>query len=329
MLSIIIPVYNGIGHFLPECLNSIWMQNLSESLYEVICVNDCSKDTTLAFLTEEKLEHVNLQIIDNKTNIRQGGGRNRGVIKAKGKWVMFIDQDDYFENNSLLQVISSLKSENIDILIADSTCHLRGSNSNKLQVGYKFKEISYAEKFYTYNGLVVSPWRYIINRNYFLSHQCFFEENVRIEDVDWACRLISENPIIKYEPFVLVHYIQNFNNTTSALLTDEKVLLDNIKATQRAQKVLDKSLPTSIRRRIFEVVDRYYKNSFYSMLFIKIPVQLKKNLITQIVPYRSKYLINRFALNAPLIFSIFSNIIRYPLMVLRKLKKVYIARWLN
>lgn len=45
--SIVIPVYNGLSHDLPVCLDSIWNQPLSKNLYEVICVDDCSTDDTL------------------------------------------------------------------------------------------------------------------------------------------------------------------------------------------------------------------------------------------------------------------------------------------
>ena len=44
--SIIIPVYNGVSHDLQSCLESIWKQPLGKQLYEVICVDDCSKDNT-------------------------------------------------------------------------------------------------------------------------------------------------------------------------------------------------------------------------------------------------------------------------------------------
>ena len=44
--SIIIPVYNGLAHDLPICLESIWHQPLDPSIYEVICVDDCSTDDT-------------------------------------------------------------------------------------------------------------------------------------------------------------------------------------------------------------------------------------------------------------------------------------------
>lgn len=104
--SIIIPVYNGLSHDLPVCLNSIWQQPLDESLYEVICVDDCSVDGTREWLDEQQQEHGNLRVIRNEINIRQGGGRNRGmrmlwenilcllirmIIIIKEPWLKYID----------------------------------------------------------------------------------------------------------------------------------------------------------------------------------------------------------------------------------------------
>ncbi len=71
--SIVIPVYNGLTHDLPICLDSIWNQPLDKELYEVICVDDCSTDNTRAWLKEQKELHKNLHIIENQVNIRQGG----------------------------------------------------------------------------------------------------------------------------------------------------------------------------------------------------------------------------------------------------------------
>jgi len=63
--SIIIPVYNGLTHDLPVCLDSIWKQPIDNSLYEVICVDDCSTDDTRIWLKEQQKERCNLYIIEN------------------------------------------------------------------------------------------------------------------------------------------------------------------------------------------------------------------------------------------------------------------------
>lgn len=71
--SIIIPVYNGLSHDLSICLDSIWTQPIDASLYEVICVDDCSIDGTCYWLNEQTKLHSNLVVIRNSVNIRQGG----------------------------------------------------------------------------------------------------------------------------------------------------------------------------------------------------------------------------------------------------------------
>ena len=96
--SIIIPVYNGLSHDLSICLESIWQQPLSPSLYEVICVDDCSTDDTREWLDEEATKHSNLRIIKHTVNKRQGGGRNTGVKVAKGKYLLFIDHQAKYLN---------------------------------------------------------------------------------------------------------------------------------------------------------------------------------------------------------------------------------------
>ena len=71
--TIVIPVYNGLTHDLPVCLNSIWEQSLDKRLYEVICVDDCSTDESRQWLKEQQKKRPNLYLIENKANTRQGG----------------------------------------------------------------------------------------------------------------------------------------------------------------------------------------------------------------------------------------------------------------
>ena len=71
-ISVIIPVYNGLTHDLPICLESIWLQPLDPSQYEVICVDDCSTDDTRRWLDEEAAKHSNMRVINHAVKKRQG-----------------------------------------------------------------------------------------------------------------------------------------------------------------------------------------------------------------------------------------------------------------
>lgn len=109
--SIVIPVYNGITNDLPKCLDSIWGQSLDKKLYEVICVDDCSTDNTRQWLKKECERHSNLHIIENDTNIRQGGSRNKGVKAEQGKYLIFIDQNVSHWNKRLFLLLRQYTSK--------------------------------------------------------------------------------------------------------------------------------------------------------------------------------------------------------------------------
>jgi len=114
VLSIIIPVYNT-EKYLQKCLDSILTQNVDFSLYEVICVNDGSKDNSLKILNEYKDKYNNVVVID-KENGGASSARNKGILYAKGKYLWFVDSDDYIKAKSLEAIISFLKEHTIDLL---------------------------------------------------------------------------------------------------------------------------------------------------------------------------------------------------------------------
>lgn len=96
-VSVIIPVYN-VEKYLEECLDSIVNQTLKE--IEIICIDDGSTDKSLEILKNyaEKDERI---IILQEKNIGAGAARNAGLEIAKGKYLSFLDADDFFEKSML------------------------------------------------------------------------------------------------------------------------------------------------------------------------------------------------------------------------------------
>ena len=99
MISVIIPAYN-IGKYISDCLNSIRRQTFKD--YEVVAVNDGSKDDTLTVLNDYKKKYPEfpLTIID-KENEGVTAARRDGFIASKGEWICFVDGDDLLPENSL------------------------------------------------------------------------------------------------------------------------------------------------------------------------------------------------------------------------------------
>lgn len=95
-ISIIIPVYNT-EKYLNECLDSIVNQTFQD--FEIICINDGSTDGSLKILNEYA-QRDNRFIIISQDNQGQGVARNRGIKTANGKYIMFLDSDDWLNTNT-------------------------------------------------------------------------------------------------------------------------------------------------------------------------------------------------------------------------------------
>jgi glycosyltransferase involved in cell wall biosynthesis len=114
LLSIIIPVYNA-ADYLPRCLDTVFSQEMENSDYEVIAVNDGSQDNSLAILETYQRQYPNLSVITQE-NRGEALTRNRAIALAKGEYIAFVDSDDAVERNTFATLLDRAKSADLDIL---------------------------------------------------------------------------------------------------------------------------------------------------------------------------------------------------------------------
>ncbi len=107
ILSIIIPVYN-VADYIGDCLTSCQDQDLDCGQYEIICVNDGSTDNSLDVLKTFAEKHDNIKII-SKENGGVSSARNAGIEAAAGKYIWFIDSDDFIKKNCLKPLLQALE----------------------------------------------------------------------------------------------------------------------------------------------------------------------------------------------------------------------------
>lgn len=98
-ISVIIPVYNR-EKYIGECLNSVLSQTLKE--IEVICIDDGSTDGTYDILMDYSREYNNV-IVLHQENQGSGPARNKGIERARGKYICFMDSDDYYAKDCALE----------------------------------------------------------------------------------------------------------------------------------------------------------------------------------------------------------------------------------
>lgn len=115
-LSIIIPVYN-VYDYIEQCLKSVVNQTLKE--IEVIVVNDGSPDNSQQIIDKYVKKYPKLIKSFIKENGGQGTARNLGLEYAKGKYVSFIDSDDYIDKNFAKEMYEKAEKEKSDIVVCD------------------------------------------------------------------------------------------------------------------------------------------------------------------------------------------------------------------
>ena len=123
-LSVIIPVYNGEAT-IARCLDSILIQSmeLPKEEYEVIIINDGSSDSTIKILEEYRKKDIRV-ITENQQNKGVSAARNRGIEKASGQWIMFVDADDYIDQECIAS-IWKLMDQEYDFIFWNRVC-IRG-----------------------------------------------------------------------------------------------------------------------------------------------------------------------------------------------------------
>ena len=229
--SIIIPVYNG-EQYIKNCLDSIYRQGLGDDDFEVICVNDCSIDNTAQVISEYGKFYQNIRLINHETNRRQGSARNTGVKVAKGKYILYLDQDDVFESGALKKVFSEIQStEGVDILMCDELLGEDGKRRTYFYLNNSREEMT-GRSFLKKNEIPWTPWLFVYRRDFLIINHLSFTEKVRFEDTDYVINSVRLALRIKYVPILLYnHTVSRYQ--TSRIESDKNKITDLFKMCNR------------------------------------------------------------------------------------------------
>ena len=119
-VSIIVPVYN-VEKYISRCLNSLINQTLDD--IEIICVNDCSTDNSFETVKEYAVKDSRFVLIEHEINQGLGSARNSGIGIASGKYIIFIDSDDYIDTDYCEKLYNTAKKYDADIVVTNLLKH--------------------------------------------------------------------------------------------------------------------------------------------------------------------------------------------------------------
>lgn len=204
-ISIIIPVYNT-GKYLEKCLNSILNEKVDK---EIIIINDGSTDNSLEII--KKFQKKNKEIIlINQKNSGQGKARNVGLNHATGKYICFIDSDDWLNKGSLEKAIAISEKENIDILYW---------RINWIFDDLRVKEQQIHSSVYPHHDFIgyllsdPSPCNKLIKNDIFKKNNLEFPTDCIYEDFALIPSLVKYAKKIKYTDEIVYNYYQRNNST--------------------------------------------------------------------------------------------------------------------
>jgi glycosyltransferase involved in cell wall biosynthesis len=123
LVSVILPVYN-VELYLVECLESVLKQSFQN--FELIAINDGSKDNSLNILLEYQARFASKLIIVEQKNQGLSAARNTGLDKATGEFVYFLDSDDWILPNTLEKCIQALEKNNGDLVVFNAKAFCDG-----------------------------------------------------------------------------------------------------------------------------------------------------------------------------------------------------------
>lgn len=207
--------------YLHRCLDSLLAQDIPQNEYEIIIVNDESKDKTLQIAKGYSLKHDNILICDKK-NGGVGAARNAGLNMAKGTYVHFVDPDDYVAKNVYKTLIDFADDKKLDILnflyLNTSETNLIDSETNINQIDLEQVKIKDGVTFISENNYRNPVWWYLINREFLNSTGLKFIEGRWMEDTILTPQLFIKAERMAKIPLDVYRYMITSN---SAMISKE------------------------------------------------------------------------------------------------------------
>lgn len=187
-LSIIVPVYN-VEKYIRPCFESIFNQGLNDDEYEVIIVNDGTKDRSMEMIEDIISQHTNITII-NQENQGLSVARNNGIKTAKGEYILMPDSDDMLIKNSVSFLLDIALKTKVDIVVADflkmSDKEISNYNYNT-QTEITIKEKTGAQLFIEeLNPNQCYVWRSLFRREFITINNLSFYPGIRYQDVPFT-----------------------------------------------------------------------------------------------------------------------------------------------
>ncbi|WP_147589600.1 glycosyltransferase [Clostridium paraputrificum] len=226
-LSIIVPVYNVVT-YIDECLNSIIKSY--KSGIEVILVDDGSNDGSenKCDFYADKYEYI-------KVIHQENGGlsvaRNVGIENSIGKYIWFVDSDDYISETSINDIYIAI-DKNKDLIIGEYESFYPDGKRIIPEVAKSERDILPYEYFMKLGSVSYAAVKFIVKREIIIRNKLWFEKGIYHEDEDWTPRVLCHTSSFVILDRMIYHYRLGNENSIMGMLNPQKVY-DKLKVSKR------------------------------------------------------------------------------------------------
>ena len=219
LVSVIIPVYN-VEQYLKQCLDSVLAQTLLD--IEVICVNDSSTDGSLKILEEYAGKDRRITVV-TQPNGGAGAARNKGLSMATGKYLSFLDADDFFEPDMLKLAYEKAEEDKADFVVFNSDQYYT-EKDKFVEVAWtlRLKEIPPYTPFNhrqmtdnIFKVFVGWAWDKLYNREFVERHDLLFQEQRTSNDLFFVFSAVAIAERISVVNKVLAHQRRDAKDSLS------------------------------------------------------------------------------------------------------------------
>lgn len=210
-VSVVVPIYNAYDYLRPA-LDSIVAQTLTD--IEIICIDDGSTDRSLDIIKEYQKNDARIRIV-TENNAGPSTARNKGIMRVKGQYVIFLDADDFYEPELLESLYERAVTDNLDITVAgfDIYNNKRAKFTPSAPEAHAdiFEKNSVASKNeypdYILESVTGYVWNKLFLTEFIIEKELSFAPELYVfEDVHFVCTALSLAERVGKVDRVLLHH---------------------------------------------------------------------------------------------------------------------------
>lgn len=207
LLSIIVPTYN-VQDYLSNCIESLLHQDISSDQYEILVINDGSTDNSRGIAANFEDAEPNVKLID-QTNQGLSSARNTGITNAKGKYIYFLDSDDYIAHNTLGFILKLMEDNELDILGFSSkeTKDLDITESENVKKQECRLNVTDGITYLASNNYENTAWWYVLRSSFLSESGLTFPLGRMVEDANFTAKVIARAVRIAFTPADIHRYV--------------------------------------------------------------------------------------------------------------------------